>query len=105
LLASRQIAALEAERTGTFEQHADAPIIESLPVLAQLVPTAAKGPFAPRAAASMASGGPDLLDVQRLQAHAALAVERVGEGAAREHQAHGRSPATATLSTAWLSHR
>jgi hypothetical protein len=103
-LASRQITALETELTGTFEQHAEAPIIASLPVLPQLVPTAAKGPIAPRAAASTASGGPELLDVQRLQAHATQAVDRVLAGATREHQAHGRSPA-ATLSTAWLSHR
>jgi hypothetical protein len=45
-----------------------------------------------------------MFEPMALGAHAALAVDRVGEGAAREHQAHGRSPA-ATLSTAWLSHR
>ena len=45
-----------------------------------------------------------LLQPSRLEAHAALTVDRVGERAAREHQAPGRSP-VATLSTAWLSHR
>ena len=34
-----------------------------------------------------------LLQPARLEAHAALAVDRVGEGTAREHQAHGRGAA------------